>query len=100
MTSVLLTKNGKSYEVSARGHATGSEAMCSAISTLIGSLSNYLRCADYAFEEKMDAGDACIRFKSNGNDDAANGVFEFLCAGFLALQATDKTKISVKMKIF
>lgn len=99
MTSVMLTKNGESYELSARGHATGSEAMCNAISTLIGSLSNYLRCTNYRYEEKMESGDACIRF-DGGNHDAANGVFEFLCAGFLALQATDKTKISVKIKIF
>ena len=97
MTRVYMEKSGERYSVTCHGHATGSEKMCAAISTLVGTLANYLRCTDLPADEMLKEGDACIRWTGG---ERANAAFEFVCAGFLALQATDQEKISVEVKIF
>lgn len=97
MTKVSLEKSGERYSLACHGHATGSETMCAAISTLVGTVQNYLRCTEFPFDEMVKDGDACVRWTGDGR---ANAAFEMLCAGFLALQATDQTKISVEIRIF
>ncbi len=97
MTKVYMEKSEERYSVSCHGHATGSEQMCAAISTLVGTLANWLRCTSLPFDEMLKEGNACVRWTGG---ESANTAFEMLCAGFLALQATDKTKISVEIKVF
>lgn len=95
MTKVCLEKAGERYSMTCKGHATGDERVCAAVSTLVGSLVNYLRCTEHPFDERIESGDACVRWTG-----AENAVFEFLCAGFLALQAADKERVRVEIKIF
>ncbi len=80
MTNVKITKENKHYRIEAKGHATGSEQVCSAISMLMFTLANYLSdIADY----QLDDGDAYIDWY--GEDplfDMAKGGFEMLARDY------------------
>lgn len=92
MTSVYLERDGGSYTVDARGHATGSAELCAAVSALMFALDGYLHNAVGVeiVTERMNPGDARLHWHG-GTDD----VWLLMLCGFLGLQEAQPDRIRV-----
>lgn len=102
MTKVTMERDGASgwYTLQVAGHATGSKALCAAVSCLVQSLEGWLGAYDERAEvlqAEKASGRAYFRFRE-WDRDACRGVWELLKAGFLRLAATEPKKISVEIK--
>ena len=93
MTTVYLEKDGNRFTVSAKGHATGSEKMCAAISTLIYTLAGWLENSP-EIESRATLNDANAHIEFYG----AESVFELICIGFLQLEKTNDKYIRVTLR--
>ena len=97
MTKVNLEHDGNRYTVTCKGHATGSEAVCAAVSTLCYTLAGYLHNIPCEIEkEELLPGDARIVFY--GKEQLAQAAFDMICVGFLQLAASYSDFVSVEMQ--
>lgn len=55
MTSITIRSEGDRYRLTAEGHATGSEAVCAAVSGLIYALGGYLKHLEQSGEVAVGA---------------------------------------------
>lgn len=95
MTQVYLEQGGDRYLVSCRGHATGSPAVCAAVSCLVQTLESYL---DEMLPDStglVGEGQATFRFSGPG----ARTVFHLMSIGFLRLEQTAPEYVQVEQKI-
>lgn len=87
MTTVTLKRDGRTYEIRAEGHATGSVQACAAVSTLLTTIAVYLHNAGVVIlGERLQPGDALLRF--TGGSRAAPA-FDFAMCGFHQIGAGD-----------
>jgi len=97
MTKVYLERNGDRYTVACKDHATGSEAVCAAVSTLCYTLAGYLHNIPCEIEkEELLPGDARIAFY--GKNQLARAAFDMICVGFLQLAASYPDFVSVEIQ--
>ncbi len=74
MTKVMAWSDGQGkYEITAKGHATGSVAGCAYISGILYSLAGYLTAtgAGRLEECRMEPGDVVLRFRGGAKAEAA-----------------------------
>ncbi|MCD7927352.1 MAG: ribosomal-processing cysteine protease Prp [Oscillospiraceae bacterium] len=96
MTQVYLEQDGKRYLVSCLGHATGSPAVCAAVSCLAQTLEAYLE--EMLPEDStrlVGEGQAVFRFSGPG----ARTVFYLMTIGFLRLEQTAPECVQVTQEI-
>ena len=81
MTTVYLEADGNRYSCVAKGHATGDERVCAAISTLMYTAAGYLVNApsEEVLEQRLDPGDAALEWRGNRT------CWDVLKIGFLQL---------------
>ena len=91
--TMIADKDGV-FEVTCDGHATGSDAMCTAISTLTQTLYGWVRNKEDVkiSQQAIVPGHFHLRFHG-GN---AGEVFFYVLVGMLQLQETDSEHISVE----
>lgn len=94
MTKVTLKQELFSrYSVECEGHATGSEAVCAAVSCLVSSLESWAANSPNARIRRSEVrpGFACIEFGPEGSSlealQACREVFSLVEGGFLRLAA-------------
>lgn len=85
MTTVTLKRRGDLYYVGARGHATGCDKVCTAVSTLFFTLAGWLRNSADAevWHEELESGKATLIFSDAQEPSDA---FEMIRIGFLQLE--------------
>lgn len=86
MTKVKAWSDGQGkYEITARGHATGSVAGCAYISGILYSLAGYLQNEMYIHVEecRMEPGDVVLRFQGGAKAEA---VYEMTVIGLAQLE--------------
>lgn len=91
MTEVRLRQED-GYELTAKGHATGSTEVCAAISCLLYSAAGWLRNHGEADVVELESGDVTLRW--HGGERAA-ALYELLEIGFLQLELSAKEYIKV-----
>jgi len=97
MTKVYLERDGDRYTVACKDHATGSEAVCAAVSTLCYTLAGYLHNIPCEIEkEELKMGDARIIFY--GRSEPARAGFDMACVGFLQLAASYPEYVSAEIQ--
>lgn len=83
MTNIYAERSGKRCLLVAKGHATGSEQVCAAVSALVYALAGYLtnaireRYIEF-YREQLESGDVVMDF--NG-DDCTAAAFETVVIG-------------------
>lgn len=98
MTTVMLSKEGGVYTVSAQGHATGRPDVCAGISTILQALDTWTQTEDgvTVLERHVRSGDVLLKFCGAGSDTS----FRLVAMGLKRLEATDpetvKAVVSVK----
>lgn len=97
MTSVHMSSDGKRYAVSCAGHATGSPEICAVISTLVSTLSMWLkgRAGDgevHITGDVISSAQADIRWEDAGTESSEQ-IFFFLYTAFSALHETDPSAL-------
>lgn len=97
MVTVELLRDGITYTVTAKGHATGSPEMCAAVSTLMCMAAGWAQCEERAkvLRADLESGDAKVSWRGVGEP-----VFDALEVGFRQLELTDPERIRVEKKIF
>ena len=104
MTEIYLEKDGNRYTAVCRGHATGSEAACAAVSALSYTLAGYLRNLPYYAEialERLESGNVRIEFLHDGtfvSELICDTVFDMICVGFLQLSKSYPEQIKADVK--
>jgi len=95
MTHVRL-RYGAEMRVEACDHATGSPAVCAAVSCLLYTLKGWLANTEDAriAEERMDDGDVCFAWSGGAGSET---VMDFLMIGFLSLMETAPEYITVEI---
>ena len=88
MTEVYTEKDGSRYTIYAKGHATGSEACCAAISGILYALLGYLVNAEKAgeaeiLERRMEPGNVAIEYRGG---EESGGAFYMAAIGLAQLQ--------------
>lgn len=95
MIQVTLSRKQTHFIVSAYGHATGSPEMCAAVSCLIGTLDGWIRNAGddaQIHKEQMGCGNAFLEWSGEASSMA---VFDAVRIGFLQLELSEPSLISV-----
>lgn len=83
------------YTIEATNHATGSVAMCAAISTLMQTIDAWVRMSKaQLLESQIDYGHCKVKFRGKG----ARTAFNVIYAGFLGLQEADKENLQVELR--
>lgn len=98
MTVVTISQQGITYEIEAKGHASGKDpAPCAGITAILGALAGYLENAGLSEKEyvKLEPGDAHIIFSGG---DTANAVFEMAVVGLLQIEMQYPGYIKVEQK--
>lgn len=100
MTRVYIEQDGDRCILSARGHATGSEQVCAAISGILYALAGYLTNAvreRYVeiYEYRIKSGDVRLDFNGDGGTTAA---FEMAVIGLLQIEQGSPGYVSVKIR--
>lgn len=91
MTEVRLRRSGK-YELTAKGHATGSTEVCAAISCLLYAAAGWLRNYGEADVIELDSGNVTLRWHGG---ESAKVLYDLLEIGFLQLELSAKEYIKV-----
>lgn len=91
MTEVRL-RQSEGYELTAKGHATGSTEVCAAISCLLYAAAGWLENCGEADVVKLESGDVTLRW--HGGESAA-ALYELLEIGFLQLELSAKEYVKV-----
>ena len=96
MVTVELLRDGITYTVTAKGHATGSPEMCAAVSTLMTTLAGWAANAKDArlLDDKLDPGSARVSWRGIG---ASSEVFRLVEIGLRQLAASYPALISVTL---
>lgn len=94
MTRVTTAAQGNTYIIEAKGHATGSEAVCSAISAIMYALAGYvLNARDIDVQLCiLDDGHATVKFSG---DVTAEAVYKMAEIGLLQIEAANADCIKV-----
>jgi len=94
MCDVYLERDGATYTVSVKGHATGSPAMCAAVSALVCTLRGWLANTDIVevYASQTESGDSLLKW-SGGSDE----IWLFLAVGFLQLEGADPDRLRVSV---
>lgn len=87
MTRVYAERDGRHCILRAKGHATGSEQVCAAVSGILYALAGYLTNAMReryveVYEYRMDSGDVLLDF--NG-DEGTTAAFEMAAIGLMQI---------------
>lgn len=100
MTEVRLKNENNVYRIECRGHATGSEETCSAISALVYALKGYLDNGYGGVKKRNTAiGDGYIDLEFSGGAEA-EAVFDIVALGLMQLEdAYDGEYVRIKEKI-
>ena len=95
MTQVRL-HYGAEMRVEADGHATGSPALCAAVSCLAYTLKGWLANAEDVIvtENSMEDGSICFAW---GGGAGSETVMDFLMVGFIELMETEPERITVEI---
>lgn len=93
MTTVTLRKSGKTYTVSAQGHATGRPDVCAGISTILQALDTWTQTEDgvTVLERRVNSGDVLLKFCGIG----CGITFRLVAMGLKRLEATDSETVKV-----
>lgn len=88
MTRVLVENSGTRCALSAKGHATGSETVCAAVSGILYALAGYLVNAAEEryveiYEYRVESGDVKLDFCG---DERAEAAFEMAMIGLRQLE--------------
>lgn len=101
MTRVYCEKNGNWYTVTAKGHATGSQEVCAAVSSLLYALAGYVKNEKKSLssaEWSIDSGDVFVLFRGG---EKARAVFDMTVIGLLQIEKSHPEYIRVeRMEIF
>ena len=97
MTSVYAQRSGHRCILEARGHATGSEQVCAAVSGILYALAGYLTNAVHEryielYRQEMDSGDVTMDY--NG-DEGTTAAFEMAVIGLQQIEASYPAYIRV-----
>ena len=72
MTRVYAEKNGNSYTLECKGHATGSEEVCAGVSAIIYALAGWAEnYAESDVKTELEPGDALVMFSGGSECEAA-----------------------------
>ncbi len=94
MTEVKAKRSGKRCCLEAKGHATGSVAVCAGISAILYALAGYLANHEVqVIRQHMADADVCMEF--DGDTDAV-AAFEMAVIGLMQIELTHPEYISVK----
>lgn len=93
MTRAYLELDGDRCTLVCRGHATGSEAMCAAVSCLAYTAAGWARNHAQVHEERLEDGEACLCFSGA----EARTVFQVLRIGLLQLAASDPERLQAEI---
>ena len=95
MTTVNIQTTGGHYRLTARGHATGSPAVCAAVSALLFTLAGYLKKLEQAGEVSLDQlrlepgrADLAAHSLRPAPDNAARGPFDMTVLGLRQIADT------------
>ena len=97
MTDITVREKDNLYLIQAKGHATGSEKVCSGISAIMYSLAGWLENNEEHIRyksHKLTSGDAVIEFK--GTDEIARAVFDMAVIGLLQIEQKYPDFIKIK----
>lgn len=85
MTEVYFEADADRYILSARGHATGSVAVCAAISGLVYALAGYLACREDAreYRQVLEEAHAYLEY---GGGEAVEAAFQMALVGLLQIE--------------
>lgn len=97
MTKVYAEKDKDRYQISARGHATGSPAVCAAVSGILYALIGYVKNAQdgstLAYSGRVSSGDVAIDFRGG---ERAEAVFDMAVIGLLQIEKSCPEYIHVE----
>lgn len=97
MTQVTVRRGEDRYEITARGHATGSAAGCAYISGVLYGLAGYLVNAPRlrVEERRMERGDVVLRFRGG---EGAGAAYDMAVIGLKQLERSHPELIRVTEK--
>jgi uncharacterized protein YsxB (DUF464 family) len=94
MTDVKVKRSGKRCCLEAKGHATGSVAVCAGISAVLYALVGYLANHEgQVIRQHIADADVCIEFEGDAESIAA---FEMAVIGLMQIELMHPEYISVK----
>lgn len=101
MIHITARSGADGYALWMRGHADyhpGNDIVCAGASAIVCALAGYLHNAQghlyELLEERLEHGDACIRFRG---DAAAGEAFKMALVGLLQLQESYPEHLSIRM---
>lgn len=99
MTKVQLKETVATYEIVAKGHATGSTEVCAAVSMLMTAMANWnmLYGSGDIIPSVLEPGYAKVKLRKA--DPGAKAIWELANVAFHALAETDKTFLKKVSKL-
>ena len=104
MTKVIAELGDRFYSLSVKGHATGSEAVCAAVSSVVyalaGFLENTIDETDAKWiDRRLESGDAVLAVFCQGREDIP-AAFHMAVIGLLQIEqlTPDLVEVSVSLK--
>ena len=99
MTQVQLKENVSTYEITAKGHATGSTEVCAAVSMLMTAIANWnmLYGSGDTIPAVLKPGYAKVKLRKA--DSGAKAIWELANVAFHALAESDKNFLKKVQKL-
>lgn len=107
MIDICIKVNQKIRCITAKGHAEyaphGQDIVCSAVSTVLQGLGNYLKSTDKFYnikilDVKYEPGDICVEFLNNSKNNKIDSVFDYVEETLKDLEATYPEHIKVSVE--
>ena len=99
MTQVLLKEHVSTYEIVAKGHATGSTEVCAAVSMLMTAVANWNQIYGSGDLLPSELKPGYARVKLRKADEGAKAIWELVNVAFHALAESDKNFLKKVQKL-